>query len=447
MKRLFISSGLLYLLVGSSFGQVGASSASEETIKALMQEVKELRTEVAELRSEQAKLKEALSLQQQKKEPEAGKQAEAILPQVQPAPERNPETSSIGLPQGIKIQGFGEASYKATDARPPETPFFGFRHGANNSFGVGDLDLFVTSHLTDRTMVLSEIDFRETSDQIFDVSVERLLLKHNFNDYFRLSAGRFHTSTSYYNSVFHHGDWLQTATDRPLAVEFSRNGGLLPSQAVGVSVTGKIPTGWLGLNYLFEYGTSDIIRANILTPEGHSIDEGNGNGIISGLFLRPPAVPGLDIGGSFYHDRLSPTEVTTGGESGGGEAGAGPTHIGQSIVSAHAVYVTPRFEFINEGFLIQHKVQETGEEFNTPAFYSLVSEKIGRRWRPYVRYQYAHASPESPIFPDIGLRQTRSAGLRFDYSDYVAFKAQYNHTSRRQLPSFNDVMLQFAFRF
>src|SRR5260370_26003238 len=175
-------------------------------------------------------------------------------------------------------------------------------------------------------MVLSEIDFRETSDQIFDVSVERLVLKHNFNDYFRLSIGRFHTSTSYYNSVFHHGDWLQTAVDRPLAVEFSRNGGLLPTQAVGVSVTGKVPTGWLGLNYLFEYGTSDIIRANILTPEGHSIDEGNGNGITSGLFLRPRAVPGLEIGGAFFYHRPGPNPEGSGGGSRGGPTARGATH-------------------------------------------------------------------------------------------------------------------------
>lgn len=423
-----------------------------------MQEVKDLKAEVAELRSEQAKLAEALS-NQQKEKLETAKTPEAPPPQAQPAPAATPaqaqpaseasqEPASFNLPQGIKIQGFGQASYKATDARPPETPFFGFRHGANNSFGVGDLDLFVTSQLTEKSMVLSEIDFRETSDQIFDVNVERLLLKHNVSDYLHLSFGRFHTSTSYYNSVFHHGDWLQTAADRPLAVEFSSNGGLLPTQAVGVSATGKVPSGALGLNYLFEYGTSDTIRPNILSPDEPSIDEGNGNGILGGLFVRPSWMPGLDIGGSFYHDRLSPTQVGAGGEAGGGEAGGeGAVHIGQSIVSAHAVYVTPRFEFINEAFLIQHKVQETGDKFNTPAFYSLISQKLGRKWRPYVRYQYAHASDESPIFPDIGLRQTQSAGIRFDYSDYVAFKAQYDRTTRRELSTINDVIIQFAFRF
>ena len=73
--------------------------------------------------------------------------------------------------------------------------------------------------------------------------------------------------------------------------------------------------------------------------------------------------------------------------------------MGQTIGSGHVVYLTPRFEFMNEGFIVQHKVEETGAVFNTPAFYSLISTKIGarvptarrrtRRWRtlkPSSRY-------------------------------------------------------------
>jgi hypothetical protein len=449
MQRSLLASGLLCFLLCRSFAQTNEPSDSAAKINALMQEVGELKAQVAELRADQARLADALSVQQNKKETGTAQTAEVAPTQEQPRTTGNPEQPGFSVPEGIRIQGFGEASYKATDARPPETAFFGFRHSANNSFGVGDLDLFVTSQLTDKSMVLSEIDFRETTDQNFDVNVERLLLNYNFNDYLKASVGRFHTATSFYNAVFHHGDWLQTAIDRPLAVQFSSDGGLLPSQAVGVSVTGKVPSGGLGLNYIFEYGTSDTVRPNILSPEGPSIDEGNGNGTIAGLFAKPLALPGLRIGGSFYHDDLSP-RVSSGGEGSGSSqdsGGDGTIHIGQSIGSVHAVYVTPRFEFLNEAFLIRHTVQETGEKFNTAAFYSLISQKFRSNWRPYFRYQYANASTESPIFPDVGLRHGPSAGLRYDYNDYVAFKMQYNRTFRRQLPTINDVILQLAFRF
>ncbi len=429
--------------------QTAAQETSAETNKALLQEINDLKMRVAafeELKTRVAVL-EAKLAQTETSGAQPAKPAEPPPTEAEPqSVSTKPDRPSLGIFQGIKIQGFGAVSYKASDARPPEAQFFGFRHDANNSFALGDVDLFVTSHLTSNATVLGEIDFRETADQVFDVSVERLLLKYDVNDHLKMSFGRFHTYTSYYNSVFHHGEWLQTAADRPLTVEFTSNGGLLPSQALGVSITGKVPSGKLGLNYIFEYGTSDTVRPNILHHDTPPIDENNGNGIVGGLFARPDWLPGLEIGGSFYHDRLSPN----GGESAGGDTGGEaptPVHIGQSIVSAHAVYITPRFEFLNEGFLIQHRVQETGEKFNTPAFYTLISQKFGQRWRPYFRYQYAHASIDSPIFPDIGLRHGPSAGVRFDFNNYIAFKAQYNRTFRRQLTTINDIFLQLAFRF
>ena len=410
--------------------QTTDSPSSGETIKALMQEVQELKARVAALEAKQAP--PAASAQTPPAE-QAGETKPLVTETAQvETPVANPETA-MGIFPGIKISGFGALSYRATDARPPEAGFLGFRNDANNSFGIGDVDLFLTSHLTRQAMVLSEVVFSETPDQEFGVDVERLLLKYDYNDYLKLSFGRYHTATSYYNSVFHHGQWLQTAADRPLVVEFSDHGGLLPSQAVGVSVTGKVPSGQLGLNYIFEYGSSDTKRPNILDPNATEIEENNGQATTVGLFAKPDWLQGLEIGGSFYHDRINPN--------------GGPLHIGQGIGSAHLVYVTPKFEFLNEGFIVQHKVDETRQTFNTPAFYSLISEKLGEKWRPYFRYQYVNSASGSPVFPEINLRHGPSVGLRYDYNDYIAFKTQYDRTFRRQLDDINDLWLQLAFRF
>jgi hypothetical protein len=196
-------------------------------------------------------------------------------------------------------------------------------------------------------------------------------------------------------------------------------------------VTGQVPTGHLGLNYIVEYGTADVHRPTIDGSGSPEIEEDNGQSTTVGLFARPDLLPGLEAGGSFYHDRIQPN--------------AGPLHMGQSVVSAHVVYVTPGFEFLNEGFVVQHKVEETGQTFNTPAFYSLISRKFGARWRPYFRYQYVNAT--SPVFPDVTLRHGPSAGLRYDLNDYVALKAQIDRTMRRGLSTFNALNFQLAFRF
>jgi type II secretory pathway pseudopilin PulG len=414
-------------LAGFSQTQNASSNSDQqETIRALMQEVNELKARVAALEAKQ-------------NQPEQPPQ-----PQATPQPE---EKALAGAPQpgasgpeplpfirGIRFQGFGSVTYKASDANPSEQgASLGFRPGSPGNFAVGDVDLFLTSQLSNRTSVLGEVVFSEQNSGEFETDVERLLLKYNPSDYLKMSFGRFHTATSYYNTVFHHGLWLQTAADRPLVVEFSDHGGLLPSQAIGASVTGRIPSGPLGLNYILEYGSAATIRPQITTPDAPEIDENNGNEITGGLFLKPDFLPGLDVGGSFYHDRINPDSDNL--------------HIGQSVASAHAVYTTPRFEFLNEAFLIQHKIRETGQTFNTPAFYSLISQQFAGKWRPYFRYQYVNASAASPLFGDVSLRHGPSAGMRYDFNDYVAMKLQFDHTIRRGLASFNDVLAQMAFRF
>jgi len=423
MRRIFTVWGVVSVLACASLAQSTGSSDSE-TVKALMQEVQELKARVAVLEARQG--------QPAPEQPVPAKPlASEMKPETVEAQTMGPERAS-GLFPGIRLSGFGALSYKAADARPPESGLLGFRN-SNNDFAIGDVDLFLTSHLTPKASVLSEVVFSENAAKEFELDVERLLLKYDFNDYLKLSFGRYHTATSYYNSVFHHGQWLQTTADRPLVVEFSDHGGLLPSQGVGISVTGKLPSGSLGLNYIFEYGSSDIHRPNILDPNGDEIEENNGRATTAGLFARPDWLQGLEIGGSFYHDRINPDK--------------GPLHIGQSIGSAHVVYLTPRFEFLNEGFIIQHAVEGTGQKLNTPAFYSLISEKVGEKWRPYFRYQYVNSAIQSPVFPDVQLRHGPTVGVRYDYNDYIAFKTQYDRVFRRQLPDVNDLVLQLAFRF
>jgi outer membrane receptor protein involved in Fe transport len=151
--------------------------------------------------------------------------------------------------------------------------------------------------------------------------------------------------------------------------------------------------------------------------------------------IRPDAVPGLQIGASYYHDKIS-------------NFMQGPSlRYGQSIVNGYVVYVAGSIEFLNEGFLIRDAaLQFSNAVFNTPAFYSQVSRKIGPV-RPFLRYQYVNASPNNSIYNDVGLRFGPSFGVRYDLNDYVALKAQLDHTFRGGEPALNGLHLQWAFTF
>ena len=280
------------LLIAAAAVAQSTDASDKEAIQQLVQEVKELKAKVQALEAEQ-------------------NGTEASAPANPPAAaETAPQTSTRSFLQeaqeihGIQWRGFGEVNYKVLDQRQPEFgQLFGFVPGSAGNFFVGDFDLLLTSRISDKASVLSEVVIGEGDAQSFAVDLERVLFKYEFNDHLKVSFGRYHTGVGYYNTAFHTGKWLQTTADRPLIMEFADDGGLLPTQAVGVSVTGEIPSHGLGLNYTVEYGSSDTIRPDL--NDESADDENNGNHINIGAFIRPDKFPGLQIGGSFYHDKLA----------------------------------------------------------------------------------------------------------------------------------------------
>jgi hypothetical protein len=333
--------------------------------------------------------------------------------------------------RGIQWRGFGEVDYKILNQRNPELGTYGFVPGSHGNFYTGDFDLLLTARISDKASVLSEIVFGEKDAQTFGVDLERVLFKYDYGDHLKMSFGRYHTGIGYYNTAFHSGSWLQTTADRPLIMEFADEGGILPTQAVGFSFTGSIPSGKVGLNYIAEYGSSDTVRPDL---NGQTLeDENNGNHINFGLFARPEFLLGLQIGGSIYHDRIS-------------DFSRGPSiRLGQTIVNGHIVYVRHGIEFLNEGFLIRHAYGLSPIVYNMPAFYSQISKQSGRI-RPFFRYQYINANPGS-LFQDVALRRGPSFGARYDLNEFIAFKIQLDHTLRKSQADLNGLHMQLAFTF
>src|SRR5882724_10054090 len=256
-------------------------ASDKETIRLLVQQVKELQAKVQVLETKQGASVESSS-------------SAAVSPQAEAVTASGTESSflqEIHEARGIQWRGFGEVNYKVLDQRVPELGTFGFVPGSAGNFYTGDFDLLLTSRMSDKASTLAEVVIGEGDAQSFDVDLERVLFKYDYNDYLKVSVGRYHTGIGYYNNAFHSGKWLQTTADCPLVMEFANDGGLLPTQSVGISVTGLVPSGSLGLNYFAEYGSSDTIRPNITGVD--EVDENNSNHVNMGMFLRPDAIPGL----------------------------------------------------------------------------------------------------------------------------------------------------------
>ncbi|HEX9918495.1 MAG TPA: hypothetical protein VGA87_04965, partial [Pyrinomonadaceae bacterium] len=280
--------------------------------------------------------------------------------------------------------------------------------------------------------VVSELIMEAKRDNSFEFEIHRLLLRYAMSDFMNLSAGRYHTGIGYYNTTFHHGSYFATAANRPFLFAFEGQGGVLPLHNVGVSATGRIPSGSLGLRYIAEVGNGRSARSPADRTVQTAFDENNGKSYNLGLNARPDWLPGLQTGFSFYRDRLTP---------------AAAPNIDQRIMAAHVVYQSPRYEWLNEAVFIRNKPEGAGGVANyTPGFYTQFARRFGKV-QPYFRYQYVNASRRDLLLRDIGRRNGPSFGLRYDLTTYAAFKSQYDRTERRGLSTLDELILQLAFTF
>ncbi|HEX8684912.1 MAG TPA: hypothetical protein VF654_00385, partial [Pyrinomonadaceae bacterium] len=248
---------------------------------------------------------------------------------------------------------------------------------------------------------------------------------------FTLGVGRDHTAIGYYNTAYHHGSWFQTAATRPYLFAFENRGGILPLHNVGVSVSGRIPSAPFGLRYVAELGNGRSVNAPSNRSVATAVDENNGKAFNLALLARPPRLPGFQAGFSVYRDRRTPE---------------GAPRVGETIMAAHLVRRTSRSELLNEGVLIRHA---TGARvFYTPGFYTQFARRFGDA-RPYFRYQYVNAPDGDPVFRplEVGRRHGPSLGLRYDVSEFAAFKMQFDRTLRRRTDAHDELTLQFAFTF
>ena len=401
--------------------------SNNETIRQMLRRIDQLETRIRELEARQA--------------PAVGSPNAAVETTAQPntatvdQPAASPtntddvQTTQAGasthddhpdMPSGtprMQIQGFADVNYRATNEK-----------GRTNSFFLGQLDLFITSRLSEKFSVLSELILDAGEDNAFTFEVHRLLLKYSMNDYFNLSAGRYHTSIGYYNTAYHHGSFFQTTVNRPFLFAFESRGGILPLHNVGLSAAGRIPKAPFGLRYVAEIGNGRASRP-FARPVQSVVDENNGKSFNLAIFSRPSQVPGLQTGFSVYHDRLTPGNVP---------------NVSQTISAGYVVYQTPRTESLNEAIVFRHA--QAGRVFYIPGFYTQWSRRFGKI-RPFFRYQYVNVPTDDPIYSVVGRRNGPSVGVKYDLSEFVNFKAQYDHTSRRRLNSIDELILQLSFTF
>ena len=370
---------------------------------------------------------------QQKIDQLTGQTMRTTPPQPAPAPAPVVEQVAQSVPDDDHVTTLGPLHLQAFSDFDFGRPWFekpppGGLAGTTNSFTVGDFDLFTNTRISDQWNVVGEL--LVTSDYTNETSIEidRLLLTYKASDYFQISFGKYNTDIGYYTNAFHRAHFFQTAISRPVMFADEDNGGILPVHNIGLTATGLIPSGALGLHW-----TVDIANGRSETaaePIQNFNDENNGKAVNFALASNPAWLPGLHLGASFYVDTIHPFFAPS---------------MRETIPAAYLDYVGTKLEWLNEMAVVTHSVLDSSRVYHGFTSYSQVSWGFGRT-RPYFRYDYQNVASSDPVFGSLGRESGPSVGVERRVSRYLIAKTQYGWlTMLSRTTGAVDGQLAFAF--
>lgn len=329
----------------------------------------------------------------------------------------------INIPH-LEIQGFTDLGFKAkiTD------------NGDNSSFYVGQVDLLITSKITDRVSFLVEPIFESNEEEnSAEFELERAELKYSLSDFFNIKIGRMHTPFGYWNQVFHHGTWFQTSISRPEIYSFEDSGkGILPIHGVGIELLGTKAFEAFDLEY-----NIDILNGRGRTKTTvQNAKDSNDSKAVNVLFgIKPHFIDGLKFGADIYRDVIPSNPP------------ARSSRINELIFGGFITYIHDKLELLGEVFNIRHDDKTSGRDFNTLGYYLQGGYKVNK-FTPYYRFDFINFKNGDPYFTpdDIDIRK-HTLGLRWDILAWNALKFEYSHSDRRNRDNEDSFSVNSSFAF
>ncbi len=412
MKRLLMVCALLLLHASLVSAQRGNPPDQTQLIQTLISRIDQLEKRVAEL--------------------EGTKTAAAVPVTAGGAMDMASMGAQAGAPSeshpALNIAGFSDFTFSGTD-----------QPGAKSGFTEGQFILHLNSNLSPKVSFMGEISLSARADAGtgtpaatgFNAEVERSIIRFEHNDHFKLSFGRYHTPINYWNTAFHHGQWLQTTVSRPEMTQFG--GRFIPVHFVGGLLEGATSAGGLNFNYNVGVGNG---RGSVISRGGDAGDNNNSRAWLVNAFIRPDQLYGLQVGASAYRDK-----VTTNGRD-----------FNEWITSTHFVWNRENPEIIAEFANARHE-NLTGPShiWNSQAYYIQTAYRLPiaqKQWKPYYRWDYIHVPRTDLMSQPISNLAGSTAGLRYDISSFAAIKFEYRN--QRRVPSatrINGGFIQTSFTF
>ena len=350
----------------------------------------------------------------------------------QPAHPTPPDDQTIREAQpeypSLHIAGFGDVNFAAVN-----------RNDGARGFTEGQFTLHMVSALSPRIAFFGEVTFTPRLDAGtgspaatgFNAEVERAIIRFDQSDELKVSFGRYHTPINWWNTAFHHGQWLQTSISRPEMVQFG--GRFIPVHFVGALVEGVAPSGGWNINYQAGIGNG---RGSVISRAGDAGDNNDVPAFLLNVFTKPDRLFGLQVGASAYSDR-----ITT----------IGRPDYNERIVAGHAVWQHESPEVIAEIADVRHTQVGTSVTTSSVAYYVQAAYRLpapARLWKPYYRFEHIDIDSNDVVFADVPNLDVSIFGVRYDISTYVCIKTEGRIRRRAEnLPWTNGWFSQIAFTF
>jgi hypothetical protein len=315
---------------------------------------------------------------------------------------------------------FGDVMYVATE-----------RSTLPEGFLIGQVVGHGNAHLSNRLSFFGEVS-ATARDAQYNIEIERAILRYDFADQIKLSAGRYHTPVSYWNTAFHHGTWLQTSVARPELIKIG--GTFLPVHFVGVLAEGTLAVPAASLSYSAGLGNG---RAAAIGRAGDAGDINSKRAITLNAQVRPTALFGLQVGGSVYFDRA---QVTAGG-------------VDERIATGHVVWDHGAPELVAEYVSVKHSplflaAGGGAPDVTSEGFYvhgglrlpgSLSSVK------PYARIERMDVGAGDAVFAALQDYDATVIGVRWDFESFGALKSEFRSESFAGGSRLKSLFLQATF--
>lgn len=379
-------------------------------------------------------------------------------------------SATVSMAQDTKIRFFGQPEIINTKTKEtnrmmgvdPGTGQFITKDttfDSKTNFNTGNYVLFVTSQLSERISVLSEVSFSNRIDAVTgkntsSFEVQRLALKYYIEDYFSIRVGKMFTPVGYWNNQFTLGLVLQPTIQRPLAIRPVSEGGVLQYRDAGIQFEGENIT----KARLFY----KVLVANGVGYHGSNDKIDNHVAVTAQVGVEP--VDGLKILGSGMFDRIQ-----QGKPNPNGSIASLPDNGRLQLITLSAAYMNAekKPEFIAE-FLSQKSKFDNIEDASSYTYYVYGGYKVTNKITPYALYNYTQAgngtTTGDPYFSPLPLKiNLLTVGVRYKFNSNFIAKAEYEMNNEKyyyadsMTPGPNDgftnssksnrVRLQLAFAF